>query len=1003
MKHLSYLKNNNIDLPPDFNIRASGQYYTHIEVARHLISALLRSARGHFSEGSTINVVDPFAGDGRLVKWLIESWQASKLPRVKWNITFWDLNPDGHNTAKTSFQQLAASGIELKYKCVTGDTFCLALNHSEAFDIVITNPPWELLKPDRRELKQLGQSMRSAYISKMREYDNFLSENYPDSQPNRKFAGWGTNLSRVGLDVSQSICTPRGLMGVVMPASFMADDQSLRLRRRFLTENKLLDIANFPAEARLFGKADVDTCTLVFKNSKARVVRPKLTQYDKKLVIANSTQIKISSDFLEGSGYILPVSMGAKGIEILQRLIKQCPTWGELESDDTKGLWAGRELDETGSVKWLKKNGQGPPFIRGRMIKRFAILEQPELFVNKPLWKPPASILCERIVWRDISRASQKRRIIATIIPPGYVAGNSLGVAYFRDNNTQALLSMLGVMSSLVFEFQLRCHLATGHVSLSALRKVCIPGRAHLTGIKTLHKAINAALLGEKNAEPHLEAVVAKYVYGISRNDFSSIMDLFQKLTTSEKQHMLFIYDNLQTSTVDMQPSKLRNKDSVDLLPSESYKETDTKVRIPNHKSARLSDLDMQMVLSIPQGGNWKDIPTSIPSKRLDQIRTGFKQGKGSRSTYYGRLRKDMPSYTINTYFNRPGNGCHIHYEQDRVISQREAARLQSFPDNFAFVGPQGAINKQIGNAVPPLLAYQIAKNLGKPGYFIDLFSGAGGLGLGFKWAGWTPVVANDIEKWFLKTYSMKVHNRCIEGSITDGDIFNQVVEIARVARTTAGDTPFWVLGGPPCQGFSTAGNFRSMKDKRNHLFWDYKNFLELIQPDGFVFENVLGLLSMEGGMVINKVKDAFKSVMPTVHDWLLSAEEHAVPQRRKRVILIGTNKSDFALIPPHRLTSCDSSPNLFAELKPAISVEEALSDLPQLLPGQDGSSFNYISEPKTDYQAFMRGLITPEEYLDCIRFNRKGFTVDRHNQPNRPQSRRELVRNDHPPTGRSA
>ena len=104
---------------------------------------------------------------------------------------------------------------------------------------------------------------------------------------------------------------------------------------------------------------------------------------------------------------------------------------------------------------------------------------------------------------------------------------------------------------------------------------------------------------------------------------------------------------------------------------------------IPNHKAAKLSELDMMIVNSVPPGGNWKNIPLDVPSKRIEQIRDSYAQGKGSRSTYYGRLLPDMPAYTINTYFNRPGNGCHIHYEQDRVLSQREAARLQSFPDDF--------------------------------------------------------------------------------------------------------------------------------------------------------------------------------------------------------------------------------------------------------------------------------------------------------------------------------
>jgi DNA (cytosine-5)-methyltransferase 1 len=385
---------------------------------------------------------------------------------------------------------------------------------------------------------------------------------------------------------------------------------------------------------------------------------------------------------------------------------------------------------------------------------------------------------------------------------------------------------------------------------------------------------------------------------------------------------------------------------------------------IPNHLTARLSAIDMKMVESIPQGGNWKNIPLSIPSKRLEQIRLGFDQGKGSRSTYYGRLRPDMPSYTINTYFNRPGNGCHIHYSQDRVISQREAARLQTFQDNFVFFGSQNAVNTQIGNAVPPLLAYQIAKTLGEPGIFVDLFSGAGGLGLGFKWAGWQPIVANDIEERFLQTYAQNVHHSVVPGSITDPEVYKKILDIAQVARKKSGCVPFWVLGGPPCQGFSTAGHRRTMEDQRNHLFWDYKRFLEALKPDGFVFENVTGLMNMQGGKVFAIVKEAFQSVMPSIQGWLLATEEYAIPQRRKRVVLVGSKKKNFEVFPPKRLTTCLPTYELFSDLQPAVSVAEAISDLPPLIHGQDGSELQYLGEPSTAFQSFMRGSLTAKDYL---------------------------------------
>jgi DNA (cytosine-5)-methyltransferase 1 len=391
-------------------------------------------------------------------------------------------------------------------------------------------------------------------------------------------------------------------------------------------------------------------------------------------------------------------------------------------------------------------------------------------------------------------------------------------------------------------------------------------------------------------------------------------------------------------------------------------------LKIPNHYSSNMSELDMRIIRAVPPGGNWKDIPLEVPSKRIAQIRESFAQGKGSRSTYYGRLLPEKPSYTINTYFNRPGNGCHIHYEQNRVLSQREAARLQSFPDDFVFTGPQTSVNTQIGNAVPPLLAYQIAKeierSIGTTGCFVDLFSGAGGMGLGFKWAGWQPVLASDIEPRYLATYAANVHGSIIAGSISDQDTFARILQRCQELKRKHHDKPFWILGGPPCQGFSTAGNKRSMQDQRNSLFTHYKAMVEQLMPDGFVFENVAGLLNMEQGRTFDRIKSEFESVMPSLTGWVLNSEDYGIPQRRKRVILVGAKDRSFRVDKPSSITSKPIEGEGIAGLKKWISTCDALSDLPALNPGMIEPELNYIAHAKTDYQKLMRGLVSPSDYL---------------------------------------
>lgn len=391
---------------------------------------------------------------------------------------------------------------------------------------------------------------------------------------------------------------------------------------------------------------------------------------------------------------------------------------------------------------------------------------------------------------------------------------------------------------------------------------------------------------------------------------------------------------------------------------------------IANHYSASLSELDLEMVKSVPPGGNWKNIPTSIPSKRLQQIREGYEAGNGSRSTYYGRLRADEPAYTITTYFSRPGNGCYIHYDyqsgQHRMISQREAARLQGFPDGFEFLGSRSSINKQIGNAVPPILAYQIAKCIGDAGQFIDLFAGAGGLSYGFRMAGWHPVVANDIDDTFLKTYARNVHPKVIPGDIRCPDVRNEVVHTARSARVPG--SKFFVLGGPPCQGFSTAGNRRRMSDVRNQLFMDYALVLRELQPDGFVFENVTGLLNMEKGSVFRMIQAHLSASGYNLQIWRISADDYCVPQRRKRVLLVGTLPCQKAVVQPDPITPSEADSLFSPESRGPITCCEALADLPPLTPGEDGSETEYVCEPITAYQAFVRGTISIEDLLATVR-----------------------------------
>lgn len=158
----------------------------------------------------------------------------------------------------------------------------------------------------------------------------------------------------------------------------------------------------------------------------------------------------------------------------------------------------------------------------------------------------------------------------------------------------------------------------------------------------------------------------------------------------------------------------------------------------------------------------------------------------------------------------------------------------------------------------------------------ISLFSGCGGLDLGFIQAGYEVVWANDFLKEAVETYK---HN--IGEHIVYGDIRN-------IPSSNIPDDVDVLLGGFPCQGFSIANSKRSMEDERNFL---YKELLRIIRdkrPKFFVAENVKGLLSMSNGKIIEMIINDFKSLGYEVEYRLLRASDYGVPQHRERVIIIG-------------------------------------------------------------------------------------------------------------------
>ena len=244
---------------------------------------------------------------------------------------------------------------------------------------------------------------------------------------------------------------------------------------------------------------------------------------------------------------------------------------------------------------------------------------------------------------------------------------------------------------------------------------------------------------------------------------------------------------------------------------------------------------------------------------------------------------------------------------------------------------------------------------------FIDLFAGCGGLSEGFYRQGFKALAHVEIDHWAceslrarMKYYGYKNYNEeVIEDDITSEDI------IKKIDKAIKGRKVDIIIGGPPCQAYSTAGRVRAgekmAKDPRNYLFESYVRILEYYLPKFFVFENVTGLLSAKvaNTPILPKVLRALgnKYRVITNPDILVhNTADYGVPQLRKRVIIMGV-RNDLeteVLQLYHDVTKTHWNPetpeNERQNRSRYVNVRDAIGDLPPVEPGEDASSerFDY-------------------------------------------------------------
>lgn len=215
----------------------------------------------------------------------------------------------------------------------------------------------------------------------------------------------------------------------------------------------------------------------------------------------------------------------------------------------------------------------------------------------------------------------------------------------------------------------------------------------------------------------------------------------------------------------------------------------------------------------------------------------------------------------------------------------------------------------------------------------IDLFCGAGGLSLGFKMAGFDVIGGLDFDQQAIQT-----HEKNFPNSI---NICGDIKELSNTEiKEIFGNDVDVIVGGPPCQGFSTANMWqKDSEDERNKLFYEYIRFIEVYKPKAFLIENVRGILSKNDGFAKEAIYKIAEELGYNIDSDILLASDFGVPQKRVRAFFVGVRKD---------INQEFHFSNLLKKTK--VTVEDAISDL-------YGLETNGILsvEPKTTYQALMR------------------------------------------------
>lgn len=221
----------------------------------------------------------------------------------------------------------------------------------------------------------------------------------------------------------------------------------------------------------------------------------------------------------------------------------------------------------------------------------------------------------------------------------------------------------------------------------------------------------------------------------------------------------------------------------------------------------------------------------------------------------------------------------------------------------------------------------------------IDLFCGCGGLSEGFRLAGYNIIGGIDFNAPAIKTYNKNFPEaKGLCRDLMEMDVSQIVEEFGDLSNVDV------IIGGPPCQGFSSANRYKiEGEDPRNKLFFEFVKFVDLAKPKVVVIENVRGIITSNNGYAKDRIYEIFESRGYTVNHRILSASDYGIPQRRFRnffVMIRDGEKFDF-----DKLVKSDHE----------VTVEDAIGELYNYESNSTNDPITVEVPPSSEYRAYLR------------------------------------------------